>query len=55
MSNRSKTEKDKDKDMAEWQLALDLQEKRLMEGMQDICNGMSENIKKFLRSELEDI
>lgn len=46
MTTRNKTEKDKEK--AEWQLALDLQEKRLMEGMQDICKSMSDNLKKFL-------
>lgn len=56
MSNKNKGDKgDKDKDKGEWQLALDLQEKKLLEGMKEACNSMSDNLKSFLRVELNDI
>lgn len=51
MATRNKQEKEK----AEWQLALDLQEKKMMEGMQDICNKMSDKLKKIFHMKLEDI
>lgn len=35
MANKNKIEKEKDR--AEWQLALDLQEKKLLEGFKDAC------------------
>lgn len=51
MAGRNKGEKEK----AEWQLALDLQEKKLLEGMKEACNSMSDNLKSFLSTELNDI
>lgn len=51
MSNRNKGEKEE----AEWQLALNLQEKKLLEGMKEVCNSMSDNLKSFLSVELNDI
>lgn len=48
MTNILKVEKEKEN--VEWQLASDIQE-----GMQDICNKIGENLKKFLHSELDEI
>lgn len=53
MTNILKVEKEKEN--VEWQLASDIQEKKLLEGMQDICNKIGENLKKFLHSELDEI
>lgn len=53
MSNKNKVDKDKEK--AEWQLALDLQEKKLLEGIKEACNAIIENMKSFLKVELNEI
>lgn len=52
MANRNKNDKEKEK--AEWQLALDLQEKKLLDGIKDACNSISENL-KTLHAELNEI
>lgn len=44
MTGRNKADKEK----AEWQLAFDLQEKKLLEGIKDACD----NLKSFMRTEL---
>lgn len=55
MTNRGKGDKDKDKDEAEWQLALDLQEKKLLDGIKEACSSISDNLKSFLHIELKEI
>lgn len=56
LTNRNKGDKgDKEKDKAEWQLVLDFQEKKLLEGVIEACNLMSDNLKYFLRVELNEI
>lgn len=53
MSNKSKSEKEKE--LAGWKLALDVQEKRMLEGVQDICNKMGKNLKQFMQLEMDEI
>lgn len=56
MTNKNKGDKgNKDKDKVEWQLALDFQEKKLLEGMKDACSSMSENLKLCIRTELSEV
>lgn len=53
MTNRNKADKtEKEQDKTEWQLTLDLQEKKiLLEGMKEACN----DLKLFLKAELSEI
>lgn len=51
MTNRNKNEKEK----AEWQLALDLQEKKILDGMKEACNSISENLKSFYTQNLKKL
>lgn len=53
MANKNKAEKEREK--AEWQLALDPQEKKLLEGMKEAFNTISDNLKTFLHAELNEI
>lgn len=53
MANKNKAEKEREK--AEWQLALDLQEKKLLEGIKEACNSISDSLKDFLHPELKEI
>lgn len=50
MSAKQKGERDKEKEKAEWMLALEFPEKGMLEGMKEICNNMEE----FWCSELEN-
>lgn len=53
MANRGKGEKEKEK--AKWQLALDLQEKKLLDGIKDAFSSISNNLKSFLHLELKEL
>lgn len=53
MTNRNKVDKEKEK--AEWQLALYLQGKKLLDEIKEACNSISSNLKDFLHSELKEI
>lgn len=46
---------DKNKERAEWLLALDLQERKLLDGMKEICSDMGDNLKSFRQTELGEI
>lgn len=55
MSGSNKNKVDKEKEKAEWQFVLDLQEKKLFEGMKEICDKMGEGLKSCLHKEMVEI
>lgn len=44
-----KGKSDKDKDRSDWQQAIAMSEKRMMDGMQEICDTMKNNSMKNRR------
>lgn len=53
MTGKEKVEKEKEK--TEWYPALEMQEKRMLEGMQEICIKMGDSIKESLHADLDGI
>lgn len=45
MNNKTKVDKEKEK--VEWQFALEMQEKRMFEGMKEMCSNMGDSIKNM--------
>lgn len=46
-----KTESEKEK--MEWQLTLELQETRMLDGMHEICTKMGDSVKALVQAEME--
>lgn len=46
---------DKEKERAEWQLALDIQGEKTFGGMKEICSNMGDYLKSFMQTELGEI
>lgn len=55
MVSKNKLDRDKEKEKAETQLSLELQEKRMLDGMKEICNNIKEELKEFWRREMGEL
>lgn len=55
MANRNKADKDKEWEKAEVHLTMELQEKRMLDGMKEICSSMKDDLKEFWHKELDEI
>lgn len=51
MTRREKSEREK----VEWQQAIEALERRMMEGMHEICDTMKNSLTKLLRYEMADL